>query len=245
MPKVLLINDGRNQDHIGTHLVMQVLLDAFLPDATIPVFEEPRDVSGFDFIIVNAEGSTHHNHKSYLYRDYGVPSAMINAVWQGNDPVDLGHFVYVSARESLSASALSACGVEAEIVPDVMLANDLAFGSGYGTVVSDRVNDPVGFGMTLKNYELFKGADRIVAGRFHAACLAILGNKPFSAWPSNTWKTEGMMLDAGLIEHYHPDRETATQNVPETSNSGEYLRDARSRISTMIKTVQRHAGLRS
>lgn len=38
----------------------------------------------------------------------------------------------------------------------------------------------------------------MVTGRFHAVCLALLLRMPFHALPSNTWKIEAMLADAGL-----------------------------------------------
>jgi hypothetical protein len=41
-------------------------------------------------------------------------------------------------------------------------------------------------------------AKGVVAGRFHAACLCLLADTPFVAVASNTSKTRGMLMDAGI-----------------------------------------------
>lgn len=249
MPNILLLNDGRNQNHFGTHFVMDVMAAAFKPARTVVqgAKPSPSDFEGMDFVVVNAEGSTHRNRKSYLYKNYGLPSVMINAVWQDNDPVDLGHFSYISTRERMSAQAMKDCGVEANVVPDVMLLKELTYGSGGGQVVSDSVKGRFGTRPKREYLKQFLDADQLVCGRFHVACLALVTNKPFSAYPSNTWKTEGMMKDAGLSEFYSARFVQAVRVCPDepAPEAAEYLLEARARIKEMLVTVQRLAGLRA
>jgi hypothetical protein len=37
---------------------------------------------------------------------------------------------------------------------------------------------------------------------------------PFSAWESNTWKTKGMLLDAGVSSLYAKTRDEAMERLP-------------------------------
>ncbi len=239
---ILILNDGRNQDHFGPHFVMEALVDRFDPVRTLPVFSQPSSSTfdGIDFVIVNAEGSTHRNRNPHLYADYGIPSAMINAVWQHNATPDLGHFDYISTRESLSAEAMKSCGVRATVVPDLMLLKELEPQKGGGLVISDStVLHGGGVPPARGNLDIFLRADRLVCGRFHVACLAIMTGKPFSCYPSNTHKIEGMMLDARLAPVL-PDRAKALDRCPRrpNPNAAAYLKSARKKIRTMLDDVE-------
>jgi hypothetical protein len=198
------------------------------------------DVNGIDFVVVNAEGSTHHGHHKHLYRDWKRPAVMINGVWQANRPVDLSRFLYVSVRESFSAKDMRDCGIKPDVVPDVMLSHEMAIDGGGGLVVSDSVvSNKHGIPVTRANLSAFLHADRLVCGRFHAACLALNTGKPFSCYPSNTHKTAGMMEDAGL-RNYFTNAWAATQSCPTEPDpkAKAYLDDARTRIAAMIAHVK-------
>jgi polysaccharide pyruvyl transferase WcaK-like protein len=45
-------------------------------------------------------------------------------------------------------------------------------------------------------------AGGVVAGRYHAACMSLLAQTPFSALESNTWKSQAMLTDAGLFRMF-------------------------------------------
>ena len=49
-----------------------------------------------------------------------------------------------------------------------------------------------------KFIEFLSPREALITGRFHAVCLAMLLRLPFHAYPSNTWKIEAMLADAGL-----------------------------------------------
>ena len=168
---------------------------------------------------------------------------MINGVWQDNPQVDLSHLLYVSMRESLSTNEFNAAdnGIKAEMVPDLMLMHEYPVGRGGGTVISNSVVDKSrGMHVSERNLPAFYDADRMVCGRFHADCLAIATGKPFSAYPSNTHKTKGMMIDAGIAQHYYDRADTAIAEVPTQleHSQDKYLLGARDRIQTMIETVR-------
>ena len=44
--------------------------------------------------------------------------------------------------------------------------------------------------------------DKIISGRFHADCFAMMLGVPTLALHSNTWKTKGLYIDADLIDFY-------------------------------------------
>ena len=61
------------------------------------------------------------------------------------------------------------------------------------------VREPRGGARDLAGFaEFLMRRSAMVTGRFHAVCLALLLRMPFHALPSNTWKIEAMLADAGL-----------------------------------------------
>jgi exopolysaccharide biosynthesis predicted pyruvyltransferase EpsI len=99
-------------------------------------------------------------------------------------------------------------------------------------IVSDSVTGERGVKPCMANLDKFLNADRIVAGRFHAACLAIMTGKPYSVYPSNTHKIKGMMKDAN-----HPYCRTKDEALKCQSNSPGYLRWAKVRVPKMLAEV--------
>ena len=226
---ILLVNDGGHFDHFGCRFVSDVLHRSFRPVLSIPIGTKPTpsDFVGIDFVIVNGEGTLHHGRGAHLYQKYPVPAVLINTVWQKNPDVDLSHFCYLSARESLSAKEMGA-----DVVPDLMFACDIESGSGGGLVVSDSVTGVDGVQPRMANLEKFISADVIVAGRFHVACLAIITGKPYSCYPSNSHKTEGMMKDAN-----HAFCKTRREAMKCQSKSAGYGFWAKWRVEKMLAEV--------
>ena len=85
-----------------------------------------------DLVIVNGEGTVHHNRpagKKLLEvgayaKANKTKAALINSTWQANDAASLraaGDFDIISVRESASHKELSAHGIEARRIPDLAL----------------------------------------------------------------------------------------------------------------------------
>jgi polysaccharide pyruvyl transferase WcaK-like protein len=87
-------------------------------------------LSGVDLVLVNGEGTIHHNRPAgrlllelgpYAHSS-GVPVALINTGWQANDPQLvslLGAFDLVTARDERSAERMRAAGANVRVVPDL------------------------------------------------------------------------------------------------------------------------------
>jgi polysaccharide pyruvyl transferase WcaK-like protein len=106
-----------------------------------------------DIVIVNGEGSLHHDRKSALAlaqssafcREQNIPCCLINSVYQENGP-EVAHFVglfdLVFVRESRSQAELSGAGIDSEVVPDMTLSYpDLPRLTGSGILVTDSSSD--------------------------------------------------------------------------------------------------------
>lgn len=84
--------------------------------------------------------------------------------------------------------------------------------------------------------------ERMVTGRFHAACMALVMRLPFHALPSNTWKTEAMLADAGLdgarmIGPSDPLPGPLPFSAAETAAIDRYLRRARFEAGEMAARI--------
>jgi hypothetical protein len=138
--RVLLLNDTRREiGHIGCELVMRVI-DTHMKGNDIDVSysqdigeqfcpeEFANEVSKVDKIIVNAEGTLHHNRGQGLLDrckiafDLQKEVHLINGVWQENDKFVeyLNGFSSIYLRESKSADAVKSAGFRVSaVVPDL------------------------------------------------------------------------------------------------------------------------------
>ena len=75
------------------------------------------------------------------------------------------------------------------------------------------------FAKSFKNDEDVEEAckyKRLCVGRFHGAVAAACLGIPFSTWPSNTHKIQGLMKDMGVSHHHYDNKKDAMANVPFT-----------------------------
>ena len=255
--RVVIVNDTSQEEHAGCKLVGKTLDEQFaLRDieviGTLPVREILKDWRQFrplldkaDLVVVNGEGSIHHGRKQHLLEiPLEYPSALINIVFEGvKEPSGLSHFLYVSARESLSAEHVRSHGVDCEIVPDLILMQELERihkgGLGTGTVDAARylyTNTDLGIHET-DFIEKVSRYDNIVCGRFHGILICLLLGIPFSAYPSNTYKNEGLMIDLGLSPYYKKDIHQAAEVVPDSIRENDYIQTGRDKIKAMFNTL--------
>jgi len=275
-PKVALINDTSiYSKHFGCQLVGQTFREQFKRvglDLQVSLPKEfnysdyKKVLSEVDLVVVNGEGSIHHNANFHLLElAEKHPSVLVNCVYEGNDSNPyLSAFKYISARESLSAQEVQRQGTECAVVPDVIFAS--SFLNSYrpavkakGTVVTDsyykqytkrffmkrsdrellfaKKHSPASYIEQLLAYE------GVVAGRFHAAVACSVLGVPFSTWESNTWKTQGMMNDMGMGSLHAQSREGAERALPETYDARirDFVLSAQDKITGMFDTVYKLA----
>jgi hypothetical protein len=271
-PKIALINDtSLFSNHFGCELVCQVFREQFSRLGLDLVLSLPKrfdlaeyadQLSKVDLVVVNGEGTLHHDKFSQLIDlAAAYPSVLVNCVFEKNKSnPNLKKFLYIAARESFSAAEIQKHGATCEVVPD------LIFGSTYARAfpkqkpvkklgITDSVlREYYGIwpfrvrirgipatgqtaGVYLKNLMRYK---KIVAGRFHAAVLCSVVGIPFSSWDSNTWKTRALMHDMG-VEHLHfNSRKAAIKHVPDQlpPQIPVFVEQARHRIDQMFGKVQ-------
>ncbi len=204
-----------------------------------------------DLIIVNGEGSIRHGRNQHLVdlAEY-FPCVLLNAVWQDNpDNPKLKHFKYISVRESLSSRELTDLGVENEIVPDIifvsMFLNSYIKGSPTGDMgFTDcviktkkrffrkpeeiKVDTP----LVADYLDQLSSYRRICTGRFHTIIACSVLGIPFSAWPSNSHKIEGLLKDMNVEYLLGKDRSEAAAKCPVYCDEkiGKYVDSAKQRI---------------
>lgn len=165
-PKVIIVNDTSPGGHIGCALVMQRLSDglseagcevtARLPLLALNRRTLSRALSDCDLMVVNGEGTLHHDGRGAMLIVEAVkqaaaanrPVALVNSVWQENRRAArmVPLLSLVCVRESRSAAALDGLGVVATVVPDLLLSAPAARATGRitpqeGTLaVFDHVN---------------------------------------------------------------------------------------------------------
>ena len=167
------------------------------------------------------------------------PSALINAVYQEVPSNEwIKGFKYISTRESLSQARIAEHGATAEVVPDLIFTHNIPRPKiTEDLCVTDSAGKRGGLNPLDAQFIWKMGsAAKVCTGRFHGACLAMLWGMPFSAYPSNTHKTEGMLIDAGCSHLFKPSKQEALESIGEFDASG-YIRGARKAIGDMFDRV--------
>lgn len=243
--------------HFGCEMVMEVIYSLLHANGHEIVQRVGSDETSFkldssaDLVLVNGEGSLHHGRRRELIEvAKQAPSILVNTVWQDNPTEGLEHFRYISVREGMSHLALGGCG---DVIPDVIFANArLKTYKGTEKTTEQATTDNVlsqGDGDILAIQpahivlDQLSRCNRVVCGRFHAAACCMALGIPFSAWPSNTHKTFGMMVDAGIHKHYYNSREKAITFCPAEVGVGveQYVQNAISSIHRLFGRLEEWA----
>lgn len=256
--KVFLLNDTENQKHAGCTLTMYTIkrlcaAHDMIIIGTVPtgmkVTEFYKDMEKADLIIVNGEGSIHDNNRNELIHVAShFPSVLINTVYHNQlDLPAMQDFLYIAARETESANAIK---VKCEVVPDVCFASDLlelpptvpVYEQGCtDSCIAKEPGDitincsPLAYATKLRAHK------SIVTGRFHGAVFCAMLGIPFSCYPSNTHKIQGLCKDMGIEEHYHLNKATAMHNCPKKINDNvrKYIQTASVSIHNMFKNLKK------
>ena len=263
MMRVVLYNDtALINSHFGPQLVVHSLREQLVKRGVNLIGSLHRDslpqdnralLSQADLVIVNGEGSVHHGRCGHLVdiaNEY--PAALINCVYQENPPNKaLSKFHLIAARESRSARHLLECGATAvEIVPDLMfnasilrefVPEEPVFDLGMTDNVTNRESGHPPFVSKPTEYLRWLSQHRrVVCGRYHAAVACSVLGIPFTCWPSNTWKIEGMLDDMGLPELLFETQQEAIENCRVSFDAAskekiaDYVADAQAKIESLF-----------
>lgn len=209
--KVAIYNDTYVKERVqfGPELVMETLRDQLyrvgielLGTVQYTKRDRPKFFRQADLIIVNGEGSFHHNRRNDIVEiSKAYPSILINTVFQQNS-CDTSSFLFKSARESKSAEALG-CGV----MPDLIFTNK--------RLQNLKLNDNAKGCAIVNHFDHVKTMqpaagflDEVVkynsmdSESFHGLIVGLmLGMQITKVRPGNTWKNESLMEDS-LAENY-------------------------------------------
>lgn len=268
--RVFLVNDTYLVErHFGCELVSATFREQFARVGLELIGSAPKNFSYSkydeklrlaDLVVVNAEGSIHHNRNDHLLEIASrYPSVLVNGVFEENERIAhlLKNFLYISCRESMSADYVRSFGFDAAVNPDVIFSSmalrcytkdpprrELGL---TDSVRSKKVRigpftrkREYGFGADRSYVEYLKelaSYKRLCIGRFHAVIAASVLGIPFSSWDSNTWKIRGLMKDMG-VEHLHfSSQEEAIRHVPDIipASVQEFAKSAVFRIEKMFE----------
>jgi len=260
--KVVIINDTTGP-HFGCQLVMETYQEQLnrvgieimgtIPRAVQSLNEYPDMIKKADLLIVNGEGSIHHGRRMELIelaKDY--PAILINCVYQDNPLREsIRYFKYISTRETESANALKAHGIEAEIIPDIMLTskriNHFKRAKPTKTLgLTDSILDlnsgfsaKVGLGQIDLYLQTLAQYQTLCIGRYHGILAAAILKIPFSAWASNTHKNYGIMKDMGIKNLYAEKQADAIKLVPNDFDEKitRYVEDAKIKIDSLFEKI--------
>lgn len=156
-----------------------------------------------DLVIVNGEGSFHHNRRNDLAEvSKYFPSILINTVFEDNN-VDLSNFKFISARESISAS-----NIGCPVIPDIIFTSKILekvkkHGNKHGKIMHFSGIK------TLRKAEVvlpeIAECSSIDTESFHAIIVStILGIEVRQIYPGSgvTWKTQSVLNDITTNPNY-------------------------------------------
>ena len=271
-PTVALINDTSiYQSHFGCRLVCQTFREQFARTGLELKISLKRDFSvddysgqlaAVDLVVINGEGSIHHDRHRHLLDLAGrFPAVLVNCVYQENSPhPDLEKFLFISARESASTAAVNDAGGNCITVPDAMFGSSFlrSFQKPLPTEELGETDNvvrqylhlgpvklrwKVGFSTrypTVAGYlNKLSSYNRLCIGRFHAAVASSVLEIPFATWDSNTWKTRAMMADMGTAHLHFESYKAAKAGVPDAfpAEIRRFATEARGRVEEMFDRV--------
>ena len=145
--KTVILKDTRSAEHVGCELVMENTLRACArgglevvglrttqdaKESLVHGLDGPR-VPPFDGLLINGEGSMHHDrpvpthlcHAARWARDNGKRVVLYNSLWQDNERLNeyLDAFDAIYCRDAQSAAAIERAGGKAQVVPDMVFAS--------------------------------------------------------------------------------------------------------------------------
>lgn len=263
--KAFILNDTSGFKHPGCDLTMQAYQEQckrvgieILGTVKKSELSLAPHYGGFekaDLLIVNGEGSIHHNNRSELvFIASRFPSVLVNAVYDSNiERPAIKSFKYITVRESASYHALMPhvnSSVRVDIVPDLTFhfanrLDDVPQIKDIGLGITDSVtSSKVGFSIKSKTpreyIERLAQHKALVCGRFHAITLAAMLGIPFRAYGSNTHKNDGLMNDMGASNLYAERLEDAIRIEPPKSlptTITEYVETAAPRMNKMFEYI--------
>lgn len=225
--KVVIYNDTRERSRI--HFGCQLVMESFLYQlnrvgieviGTLNIEDVRKGNISYrlldraDLVIVNGEGSLHHDRRNDLVSIADkYPSVLVNSLFQENKKIDaeaLSKFKDIRVRESFSLAEVNRLGVaNAKVMPDVIFTAPLLKESRRYKPINSIVVDHYKGVKTLQPAESFLpallDAARVHTISHHAACLCLYYKIPLNTKDLNTFKVQALMNDAGMSAYHNTD----------------------------------------
>ena len=220
MGKTLLLNDTSHYHHGCAKVI-----ETFIFDHSIAT-NRPVNVnfSEYSTVILNGEGTMHHNQNNALKflqalkdaSEVGCDIQLVNTVWQDmtNDYDNtLKKCSLIEVRDVISQIDLKKVhNIDSKLTPDRSIIPSVPF-KDYSPV---RMYQGIRFDSKVESFKLecpqinifkedwnsivnkLRHAELLVTGRHHEAYAALKARCKFIVLPSNTYKNEGIYLNAGV-----------------------------------------------
>lgn len=252
-PRVYFMNDTSGEDHAGCKAVIRSLLSE-LRDCKIigrhkvgEMSVDDRQFDSADWIVVNGEGTIHHNAPKGEFllstiaraQDAGKKTALVNAVYQqtaNNHPGVLAKLDLFTVREARSFRLAREHGgnpsMRLDSACDRRLLTDgtpihglpsIAYGATHPDAPTHGAISP-NFGLSAPFDDIvatLRTIDVYVTGQHHGVCAAALAKCIFVPLESNSHKISGLIEWSGCPI---PVIKSAAANIPEAI---EWARDHR------------------
>lgn len=223
--RTLLLNDTRDY-HKGCKKVVEAIDHIYGFDDSIKTFDKTNldelDYSQYDKVILNGEGTMHHNSvraQQYLSALFfaqraGCETFIINSVWQRMKN-DYDHILkncsLITVREEYSQTELfEKHGVESLVYPDLSYIIDVPYEEYEHVEIYEGQYIGATEDLVTNKYpriDVFKqewneivnrlrNADLLITGRHHEMYAACKAKCRFLAYEGNTWKNSGLLASA-------------------------------------------------
>jgi hypothetical protein len=220
---ILLLNDTSNYHSGCAEVVKNIQFDQSVKSvtrATADTLQHYKIPEGTTLIILNGEGTMHHNQPAALAwlevlvraQNMGIETWLVNSIWQEMDQTCadiIKRCTKVEVREILSHLALAEQGVDSKIAPDRSIRSDVSLQErewvtvykGQGALVNGHNTKIEG---SYPEINIFKeswedivnklrNADLLITGRHHEMYAAIKARCRFIIVGENSWKNTGLL----------------------------------------------------
>ncbi len=217
--KVLLLNNTERY-HAGCQQVINFFRHHFAGhDLTIK--DKPKDISQFDYVILNGEGTMHHDRGKHFLstlnqaKQLNKLTAIVNTVWQNNSieqTLKLTDIDYISVREIKSKTEILNHIPEKKIDVNIDLSyfNNIPYKQTktYKIVTGNRfsltphnlikdVGEDGNIDIFSETWETIvnklRHTNLLITGRHHEMYAACKAKCPFIVLEGNTHKNSGLM----------------------------------------------------
>lgn len=252
-----LLNNTKNY-HKGCEVVAEYLINKYDVSDWRYTRDQLEDIdfSKYDRVVLNGEGTLHHNTRSArrqltalrLAQYAGCETHLVNTVWQemSNTWDDvLANCKSVQVREVLSQYEMSSKhGRLPTVAPDCSYLHDNVAVREFAHVAvyegQYMKSNPYGVQGGYPRIDIFsqtweeivnrlRNCDLLITGRHHEMYAACVAECRFLVTPGNTWKNQGLLKSAGVDIPFDVDGALSGKYDDQYNRLWDYLRAFRTK----------------